>query len=168
MVSNDEISQKLRSKREGTPLNSYLVCNKCGGYYELQPGESWKDFDTECECGGQLVQSTTDSLVSYDDEYKDYGTAIVVSYILLIFGGIPGLICGLYLITRDNERARFHGKILIIIGLVIGIISIVYAIGALIIYKSYFQQPAVNQYQDIASVRPNVRSTRLILTFFGI
>ena len=168
MVSNDEISQKLRSKREGTPLNSYLVCNKCGGYYELQPGESWKDFDTECECGGQLVQSTTDSLVSYDDEYKDYGTAIVVSYILLIFGGIPGLICGLYLITRDNERARFHGKILIIIGLVIGLISIVYAIGALIIYKSYFQQPAVNQYQDIASVRPNVRSTRLILTCFGI
>lgn len=156
MVSNDEISQKLRSKREGKPLSRYLVCNKCGGYYELQPGESWKDFDTECECGGQLVQSTNDSLVSYDDEYNDYGTSIAVSYVLLIFGGIPGLIGGLYLITRDNERAKFHGKIIIVIGLFIALICIVYAIESLFIYNSYFQGPTtINSSSDIASVRPS-------------
>ena len=160
MVSNEEISQKLRNKREGKSLNSYLVCNKCGGYYELQPEESPKDFNLECECGGHLVQSTSDSLVSYGDEYKDYKTAIIVSYFLLIFGGIPGVIAGIYLITRDNEKARLHGKIVIVIGLVIGLICIVYAIEALIIYKSYFQQPTVNQYQDIASVRPNVHTSR--------
>ena len=80
MVSNDEITLRLRNKREGKSLNCYLVCNNCGGYYELQQGESWKDFDTECECGGQLVQSYTDSLLpeAYlsEEEYerKLYGT----------------------------------------------------------------------------------------------
>ena len=33
---------------------SYLVCNKCGGYYELQPGETPEDYSNECECGGKL------------------------------------------------------------------------------------------------------------------
>ena len=31
----------------------FLICEKCGGYYELQKGESQNDFD-ECECGGKL------------------------------------------------------------------------------------------------------------------
>ena len=32
---------------------SYLICEKCGGYYELQEGESIEDFDS-CQCGGEL------------------------------------------------------------------------------------------------------------------
>lgn len=32
---------------------SYLICTNCGGYYQLQPGESPKDF-SECQCGGKL------------------------------------------------------------------------------------------------------------------
>jgi len=31
----------------------YIICNKCGGYYELQEGESPKDFEA-CHCGGNL------------------------------------------------------------------------------------------------------------------
>lgn len=31
----------------------YLICEDCGGYYELQNGESPKDFDA-CHCGGKL------------------------------------------------------------------------------------------------------------------
>ena len=31
----------------------YLNCKKCGGNYELQEGESPKDFDI-CQCGGDL------------------------------------------------------------------------------------------------------------------
>ena len=156
MVSNEEISQRLRNKRKGSSLNSYLVCNKCGGYYELQPGESLKDFDTKCECGGHLIQSTSKSLTSYEDEYRDYGTAIAVSYILLIFGGVPGLICGFYLLTRDSERARFHGKIIIVIGLFFTLLCIVFAVESLFIYNSYFHGPTtINPSSDIASVRPS-------------
>lgn len=33
----------------------YLICDKCGEYYELQEGESPEDFDLTCECGGKLV-----------------------------------------------------------------------------------------------------------------
>ncbi|BDZ71593.1 hypothetical protein [Methanobacterium petrolearium] len=35
----------------------YLICVKCGGYYELQPGEKPEDFSNECECGGELIYS---------------------------------------------------------------------------------------------------------------
>ena len=33
---------------------SYLVCDSCKSYYELQPGELPNDFSDECECGGKL------------------------------------------------------------------------------------------------------------------
>lgn len=32
----------------------YLICEKCGGYYKLQSGESPEDFSDKCECGGKL------------------------------------------------------------------------------------------------------------------
>jgi len=35
----------------------YLICDKCNGYYELQEGESFKDFTNECRCGGNLFYS---------------------------------------------------------------------------------------------------------------
>ena len=31
----------------------YLICEKCGGYYELQEGEHQEDFES-CECGGHI------------------------------------------------------------------------------------------------------------------
>ena len=37
----------------------YLVCQKCGGYYQLQPGESPEDFTDECDCGGHFECRTT-------------------------------------------------------------------------------------------------------------
>lgn len=36
----------------------FLVCDKCGGYYELQKGESPDDFSQECDCGGHLKYTT--------------------------------------------------------------------------------------------------------------
>lgn len=33
--------------------DGYLVCQKCNGYYKLQPGESPDNFDL-CQCGGTL------------------------------------------------------------------------------------------------------------------
>jgi len=34
----------------------YLICEKCGGYYELEEGESFDDFNG-CQCGGKLSYS---------------------------------------------------------------------------------------------------------------
>jgi hypothetical protein len=47
----------------------YLECEKCGGYYELQPGESPEDFE-ECECGGNLKFSKVSPLNDKSENIK--------------------------------------------------------------------------------------------------
>lgn len=50
-------SSKKGSKSRIKPKKreqNFLVCDKCGGYYELQNGESPEDFSDECDCGGHL------------------------------------------------------------------------------------------------------------------
>ena len=46
----------------------YVICEKCGGYYEIQEGESFTDFDA-CQCGGRLtyVDSINENI---EDEQK--------------------------------------------------------------------------------------------------
>ncbi|MBI5460198.1 hypothetical protein [Methanobacterium sp.] len=34
--------------------DAYLVCKKCGTYYQIPEGESADDYSDECECGGKL------------------------------------------------------------------------------------------------------------------
>ena len=133
MVSNDEISQKLKNKREGNPI--YLVCDDCGGYYELKPDESPENFDIDCDCGGQLVPSTTNTLFIYSDQEKDYGSEIFLGYALLLFGGIFAVAGGLYLISRDNERAKLHGKI--ILGIAFGLVAFVFLLWGFIAVTSH-------------------------------
>lgn len=54
-TQSHEISQKLKERREKTITKpGYLVCNSCGGYYELQPGENPDDYSDECDCGGRF------------------------------------------------------------------------------------------------------------------
>jgi len=45
----------------------YIICEKCGGYYELQPGEHPEDFN-KCNCGGKLKYERN---MIEDDEYDD-------------------------------------------------------------------------------------------------
>ncbi|EKQ54138.1 MAG: hypothetical protein B655_0939 [Methanobacterium sp. Maddingley MBC34] len=53
----------------------YLICDKCGGYYELQPGEKPEDFSNECECGGELIYSDSLDVIaeSNGDIYSGSG-----------------------------------------------------------------------------------------------
>ncbi len=46
----------------------YLICDKCGGYYELQPGEKPEDFSNECECGGELIYSDSLDIIAENSE----------------------------------------------------------------------------------------------------
>jgi len=50
-ISAKENNHNLMEKDQSP---GYLVCDKCGGYYELQQGESADDFADECDCGGDL------------------------------------------------------------------------------------------------------------------
>ncbi len=40
-------------------VDGYLVCNKCGAYYEVHKDESVEDFPDKCECGGNLEHKLT-------------------------------------------------------------------------------------------------------------
>jgi len=46
-------SSKKKTIKPKKKDQSFLVCDKCGGYYELQKGESPEDFTDKCECGGR-------------------------------------------------------------------------------------------------------------------
>ena len=54
IVSNEELKQRLREKKEGKAINGYLICDTCHGSHQLKPGEKPEDFSSKCECGGQL------------------------------------------------------------------------------------------------------------------
>jgi hypothetical protein len=57
---------------------SYLVCDKCGGHYELQPGELPRDFDDKCDCGGELKYLET--LESSDRNIEKISTTRACPY----------------------------------------------------------------------------------------
>ena len=48
----------------------YLICDKCGGSYELQSGESPEDFDLSGICGGTLKFNNNVSSLKLFDEDK--------------------------------------------------------------------------------------------------
>jgi len=74
----------------------YLECEKCGGYYELQKGESSEDFE-KCECGGNLKYTTSmpSSNISEDTKsnvgnfLKRKRNFIVLGLVALIILTIP-------------------------------------------------------------------------------
>lgn len=47
-------SSYLEENRKRYDGDRFLVCDSCGGYYQLQDQEEPEDFSDECECGGQL------------------------------------------------------------------------------------------------------------------
>lgn len=49
-----ELVQGIGRHQEPSESQGYLVCGKCGRYYQLRPGESPDDFTAACECGGKL------------------------------------------------------------------------------------------------------------------
>ena len=59
---------------------------------------------------------------------KSYTLTIVLGYIFSVLGGLIGLILAIYNVTRDDESAKLHGKIQLIIFVVwIIIIAIMFA-----------------------------------------
>jgi len=70
---------------------TYLICERCGGYYQLQEGERVEDFSDECECGGKLFytenlpedeegeiyQDDPNEDTRYTDEYSEQDPVLV-------------------------------------------------------------------------------------------
>lgn len=52
--NSEDFATTFKKNNRKEKHNGYLVCNKCNGYYELQPDESPENFEERCECGGKL------------------------------------------------------------------------------------------------------------------
>ncbi|HMK54400.1 MAG TPA: zinc ribbon domain-containing protein [Methanobacteriaceae archaeon] len=50
-TSSSSSKKKIKPQRKD---QRFLVCDSCGGYYELQVGEEPEDFADVCDCGGNL------------------------------------------------------------------------------------------------------------------
>jgi hypothetical protein len=82
-------------------IMSYIVCKKCGGYYELKGGESLENFD-KCQCGGDL--SYTEKLPQKQEE-NDKPKLICSNCLKENEDGIFCSKCGGKLIAVKNGRA---------------------------------------------------------------
>lgn len=66
MAFFDKIKEVSQRKNKGKKSKEgYLVCEECGGYYELKTGESPQDF-AACECGGKLKHQKKFEIPSED------------------------------------------------------------------------------------------------------
>jgi|GEM_PF-3069041 len=71
MVSTNEIKKRLEARKS---KQGFLLCDICGGFYELQDGESPGDFDT-CQCGGKLKYGLyQDGAKEDNSDYQKLGT----------------------------------------------------------------------------------------------
>lgn len=87
--------------------NGSLVCKKCGGYYELQYGESPDDFTGKCECGGTLKYLENPNFSDKEPVEKKKTSSpkkylrapvalILVSLGFMMYGSDLGLILGIF------------------------------------------------------------------------
>ncbi|MBI5680531.1 MAG: hypothetical protein HZC47_06550 [Methanobacterium sp.] len=80
---------------------SYVVCEKCGGYYELEEGESPHDFDL-CQCGGNLEYMDG---IHQESEKEDKPKLLCSNCLEENFDGIYCSKCGGKLIAVKNGKA---------------------------------------------------------------
>lgn len=63
----------------------YLICQKCGGYYELEDDESPDDFDS-CYCGGNLIYTEYLDFEPAPKKKRNFSLAFVIIVLVLIAG----------------------------------------------------------------------------------
>ncbi len=85
--------------------DGYMLCQECGGYYKLQPGELPEDFDV-CQCGGELeyhpsskpqIQSPKSNLL-----WDKIDSLIPTVTLIIIF------VAGVGLVFWDNSSKVFY------------------------------------------------------------
>jgi hypothetical protein len=146
MVSNDDIRSRLVAKREG--LNSedlkeesnlkrgYLVCDRCGSYYQLQKGESPEDFSFECDCGGRL---TYKEFLDLNNEASESNSSSGRTLAILLVGGfaifflfyifpIVYMLSAPFLVFGDSSQGAFIVVLLCLALVFSGIYTVYYLI----------------------------------------
>jgi hypothetical protein len=147
----------------------FLICDKCKGYYELQPGESLEDFSDQCECGGTLkytrenpekIKDNTGKQVKL--EWKPIIYGILLTFLLSTLFGLIGsgeyligfLMATIYVgynISGNYKNGAIHG---IIVG---GIVEVILSIIGIILMLQLLEY-GVAKFGVITALSPLIKS----------
>jgi len=96
---------KLLEKTAGVEQR---FCLKCGAELRKQ--------DEFCSsCGTRIGEISLEEATKAEYPHQ---VATVLGYISGFLGGWLGLVFGIYLLTRKHPRAKFHGKVVLIISVI--------------------------------------------------
>jgi uncharacterized membrane protein YvbJ len=91
-------------------VDNAKFCKSCG--YDL---ENHKENDVKVEPGQYRPPEAE----------KSHTVAMVLGYICAVLIPILGIIFAIYLLTRDEPKAKTHGKYMIIVAVVVWLISFI-------------------------------------------
>lgn len=127
-------------------IDNAKYCKNCGETLNLKkvaqntPGicpycaEEISPNAVKCKHCGEWLNKSADIA----SKKENHSGAIILGWIFTIFGGWIGLIIGIYLATRNDERAHKHGVAIIVI-------SIIWALIIFFAYVSWMN--SINSYQ---------------------
>lgn len=79
----------------------YLICQNCGGYYQLDDDESPEDFD-RCQCGGKLLYSEHLNLKPRMSKKRFYGALSVIALLTVLVAGYIVFLPNLNEVSASN------------------------------------------------------------------
>lgn len=104
-----------------------VYCTKCGYKLPQKNTEVEQRFCPKCgaevrkeenfcsSCGTRIGEISPEKATEVKYPHQ---LATVLGYIFGFLGGWLGLVFGIYLVTREHPRAKYHGKIILIITVV--------------------------------------------------
>lgn len=94
-----------------------MFCPKCGT-------KNQEDAQFCQNCGTMLTNNEKQPL-NYYEANKPSILIVILGYIFGILGGLFGILIGLYLLSKDNSSAKFHGRNILIIAVIIMILGLI-------------------------------------------
>lgn len=104
-----------------------VYCEKCGYKLPQKIAEVEQRFCLKCgaelkkeenfcsSCGTRISEMGPENATEVKYPHQ---LATVLGYIFAFLGGWLGLVFGIYLVTREHPRAKYHGKIVLIVTVV--------------------------------------------------
>ena len=93
-------------------------CHNCG--YNFEAVDAGANTNTNTNFNAQADQNPIPNIQSNENSHT---ISKVLGYIFAILIPIIGIVFGIYLVTRDEEDAKKHGKLIIGLSVVIWILS---------------------------------------------
>lgn len=157
----------------------FLICDKCKGYYELQPGESPEDFSDQCQCGG-ILKYTNENPENIENnsqkqiklKWKSIICGILLAFLLSILFSLAGhdiyligfLMATIYVgytVGGNYKNGAIHGIVVgVIVAVILNIISMILMLHLL--------EYGVAKFGVITALSPLIKSFLTTLAIAGI